>query len=95
VQEKGTYFLTKLQEALSEFSLVKEVRGLGLLVGIECDEDITKLIPFIHKNGLLVLTAGPNVIRLLPPLVVSKEELDQAVGIIKQTIQKEKIAATK
>ena len=95
VQEKGTYFLTQLQETLSEFALVKEVRGLGLLVGIECNEDITKLIPFIHENGLLVLTAGPNVIRLLPPLTVSKEELDQAVDIIKQTIQKVKVAAAK
>lgn len=94
VQEKGTYFLQQLQEALNGIELVKEVRGLGLLVGIECHEDITQLIPAIHENGLLVLTAGPNVIRLLPPLVVTKEELDTAVTVIKQTIMSGYVTAS-
>lgn len=94
VQEKGTYFLQQLQEALNGIELVKEVRGLGLLVGIECHEDITPLIPAIHENGLLVLTAGPSVIRLLPPLIVTKEELDMAVAVIKQTIMSGYVAAS-
>jgi acetylornithine/N-succinyldiaminopimelate aminotransferase len=94
VQEKGTYFIKRLQAALTEIDIVKEVRGLGLLVGIECNRDITKLIPLIHANGLLVLTAGPNVIRLLPPLIVTKEELDVAVDVIQQTLLKESVAAS-
>jgi acetylornithine/N-succinyldiaminopimelate aminotransferase len=95
VQEKGTYLLAQLQEALGESEFVKEVRGLGLLVGIECHGEIANLLPAIHENGLLVLTAGPNVIRLLPPLIVTKEQLDQAVQIVKQTIQKARVAAAK
>lgn len=94
VQEKGTYFLQQLQKELNGIELVKEVRGLGLLVGIECHEDITPLIPAIHENGLLVLTAGPSVIRLLPPLVVTKEELDTAVTVIKQTIMSGYVTAS-
>ncbi|QXJ37742.1 Acetylornithine aminotransferase [Parageobacillus caldoxylosilyticus] len=95
VQEKGTYFLAKLQEELEELEFVKEVRGLGLLVGIECHGDIANLLPAIHEKGLLVLSAGPNVVRLLPPLIVTKEQLDQAVQIVKQTIQKAGVAAAK
>ena len=95
VQEKGMYFLAKLQEALEELEFVKEVRGLGLLVGIECHGDIANLLPAIHEKGLLVLSAGPNVIRLLPPLIVTKEQLDQAVQIVKQTMQKAGAAAAK
>ncbi|WP_027408941.1 acetylornithine transaminase [Anoxybacteroides tepidamans] len=92
VTEKGTYFLQQLQTALAESEQVKEVRGLGLLVGIECANDVTKLIPLIHEKGLLVLTAGPNVIRLLPPLTVTKEELDAAADILKEVLASEKIA---
>ncbi|ANB61619.1 acetylornithine transaminase [Anoxybacteroides amylolyticum] len=93
VQEKGTYFSQKLQNALSESEFVKEVRGLGLLVGIECHEEVAKLIPAIHEKGLLVLTAGPNVIRLLPPLIVTQAELDEAVAILKQVITSELLTA--
>lgn len=89
VQEKGAYFLAKLQSALNEHELVKEVRGLGLIVGIECHQEVANLIPAIHEKGLLVLTAGPNVIRLLPPLIVAKAELDAAVAILKQTLTRE------
>lgn len=89
VQEKGTYFLTKLQSELNEHELVKEVRGLGLLVGIECHQEVAHLIQAIHEKGLLVLPAGPNVIRLLPPLIVEKQELDEAVAILEQTLAKE------
>lgn len=93
VQEKGAYFIKRLQAALTGIDIVKEVRGLGLMVGIECKQDITKLIPLIHKNGLLVLTAGPNVIRLLPPLIVTKEELDMAVDVLQRTLIEESVAA--
>lgn len=89
VQEKGMYFLTKLQSALHDHELVKEVRGLGLLVGIECHQEVANLIQAIHEKGLLVLTAGPNVIRLLPPLIVEKQELDEAVAILEQTLANE------
>lgn len=82
VEDKSNYLFEKLNEQLSDLSFVKSIRGKGLMVGIECQDDITKLIPNIIQKGLLVLNAGPNVIRLLPPLIVSKEEIDIAVGIL-------------
>jgi acetylornithine/N-succinyldiaminopimelate aminotransferase len=93
VSEKGEYFLQKLKEVLKDIDVVKEVRGLGLMIGIECKHDVTQLIKNIHANGLLVLTAGPNVIRLLPPLVVRTDEIDEAVKIIQYTFIKEHVAA--
>ncbi|MED4268762.1 acetylornithine transaminase [Geobacillus stearothermophilus] len=82
VQEKGSYLLERLHDALAPLDIVKDVRGLGLLVGVECQTDVAPLLPLIHENGLLVLSAGPKVIRLLPPLVVTKAEIDEAVGIL-------------
>ncbi|NSL51484.1 acetylornithine transaminase [Calidifontibacillus erzurumensis] len=87
VREKSEYFLTKLNTELDNIPFVKQVKGKGLLLGIECDQDVSPFIEEIHKQGLLVLTAGPKVIRLLPPLTVSFEEIDQAVQILKQSLQ--------
>lgn len=81
VQENGNYLLYKLQQIKS--SHIKEVRGVGLMIGIELDG----LINIDIKNkcmeqNLLVLTAGNNTIRLLPPLIVSKTEIDICVKIL-------------
>lgn len=86
VQSKGTYLLNQLEEQLSECSFVKEIRGNGLMVGIECHEDVSEIIQQLIDKGLLTLSAGPNVIRLLPPLIVTKDEIDQAVEFIAQAI---------
>lgn len=82
VEDKGNYFLTNLINALEEFEVVKEVRGKGLIIGIECHQDVSCFISSLRDKGLLVLNAGPNVLRLLPPLTVSYEELDQAIALL-------------
>jgi len=92
VQKKGEYFQKGLKEALKDIDFVVDVRGLGLMVGIECKSDITQFIKRIHANGLLVLTAGPNVIRLLPPLIVNEHELEKAINIIQHAFLMEKEA---
>ncbi|WFA06445.1 acetylornithine transaminase [Bacillus sp. HSf4] len=78
VAEKGAYLLKELQEKL-QFPFVKDIRGKGLIAGIECEEPVQPLIEALQKEGLLVLPAGENVIRLLPPLTVEKNEISQAV----------------
>ncbi|XEC95393.1 acetylornithine transaminase [Paenibacillus tarimensis] len=78
----GEYLMRRLNEALSGNPFVKEIRGLGLLVGIECVKPVADLITEARNRGLLVVTAGPNVIRLLPNLLVTSEEIDQAVAIL-------------
>jgi len=80
--KQGEYLISKLRQELAGNALVNEVRGLGLIVGIECKEPVADLIVKAQQQGLLVITAGPNVIRLLPNLLVSNEEIDQAVAIL-------------
>ncbi|MEK3973924.1 acetylornithine transaminase [Psychrobacillus sp. FSL K6-1267] len=78
VNIKSEYFVHKLNEALPSYKVV----GAGLLLGIVCEDEAAPYITEAEKAGLLLVGAGPNVIRLLPPLTVSHEEIDQAVDIL-------------
>lgn len=86
VTEKGEFLKSELKKELSEMTNVNEVRGLGLMIGIECKHDVSLLIGSLRENGLLVLNAGPNVIRLLPPLNIDHNEIAKAVKLIKDTV---------
>jgi acetylornithine/N-succinyldiaminopimelate aminotransferase len=81
-QEMGEYTMAKLREGTAGNPLVKEVRGLGLIIGVLCIQPMGDVISDIHKAGVLVVPAGPNVIRLLPNLLVTKEEIDEGVAVI-------------
>lgn len=87
VTEKAAYFMDLLQEAAS-LPVVKEVRGKGLMIGIECNIEAAPFVTELQKKGLLVLVAGPNVVRLLPPLTVTREELETAASLIKEVLGK-------
>lgn len=78
----------RLNEELKGLEHVQEIRGLGLIVGIECDGPVAEKVTALHEAGLLVVTAGPNVIRLLPNLLVSAEEVEEAVSIIAAELRK-------
>lgn len=81
VQELSSYFVKQLKENLPS---TYTVQGQGLLLGIGCgDTEVASYIAAAEENGLLLVGAGPNVIRLLPPLTVSKAEIDEAVAILK------------
>ncbi|GMK38283.1 acetylornithine aminotransferase [Paenibacillus sp. CCS19] len=84
--KQGEYLMSQLRAKTAHSSFVKDVRGLGLLIGIECAEPVAPVITEAQAKGLLVLSAGPNVLRLLPNLLVSKEEIDQAVTILAQLL---------
>jgi len=85
VKEKGAYLREQI-EAL-ELPCLGKTRGMGLMIGIEVKGDKTnkELAALLIKNGLLCLTAGPGL-RLLPPLTITKEEMDKGVAIMKQTL---------
>ncbi|THE11201.1 acetylornithine transaminase [Bacillus timonensis] len=83
VEKKGAYLKDELSKALTDQDLVTEIRGSGLMLGIACKAEVTAYVTKLRENGLLVLQAGPNVIRLLPPLTVSYEQIDEAVKMIK------------
>ena len=83
VTRKGLYLKELLLKKLEGSPHVKEIRGFGLIVGIELDVQASPLVDACRDAGLLVLTAGKgNVVRLVPPLVVSKEELEQAAEVL-------------
>ncbi|PIC76514.1 aspartate aminotransferase family protein [Sporosarcina sp. P19] len=84
VQEKSAYLKIQLQSELPNDKY--SIRGQGLLVGIHSNKEIAPFIQAAEKQGLLLVPAGTNVIRLLPPLTVSKEEIDQAVAILKNIL---------
>lgn len=68
---------------------VEGVRGLGLMVGIVVDaEQRAEIVAEIMDKGVLVLTAGTNVIRLLPPLTISYEEMDEALAVMQSVLCK-------
>ena len=83
VQERGQLLLTELREALHDKKSVQDIRGLGYMIGIETTGDLPYLVAKAGAKGLIVLTAGTNVIRLLPPLIITNDHIHQAVGILK------------
>lgn len=85
--ERGAYLLNSLKVKLSDVPVVKDVRGLGLIIGIECGEPAADIVEAARAAGLLVITAGPNVVRLLPNLLVTAEEIDEAVSILHQVLE--------
>lgn len=86
VTEKGAYLTEKLNDVFSQWPSFKGIRHKGLMIGIEFSEEVAPLMAELRKNGLIVLNAGPNVLRLLPPLTVTRQEIDQAIEIWKQTL---------
>ncbi|WP_369902726.1 acetylornithine transaminase [Bacillus manliponensis] len=83
VMHKGEYLHNLLQQELQSVDCIYEVRGKGLLIGIQFTCDVTPIVLKLEEKGLLVLQAGTNVLRILPPLTVTEEEMNQAVQIIK------------
>ena len=78
---------------LADIPGIKEVRGMGLMLGIELGvlgasgkTPSQAVVTELMQNGLLTVPAGPSVIRWLPPLIVSREEIDQAVSILSRTL---------
>lgn len=87
VQEKGEYLKNAILSMRSH--QVKTVRGMGLMLGIVTDkEQRADLVSQLMEQGVLVLTAGEDTIRLLPPLVISYEEMDCAAAVMKEVFEK-------
>lgn len=89
VRRKGDYLKVQLEEICSRTSMVKEVRGRGMLQGIEMEYPaeeaklkMKELLERLQNKGLLALRSGLNILRIAPPLTISTEELDEGCGII-------------
>ncbi|MGZ9586240.1 acetylornithine transaminase [Paenibacillus marinisediminis] len=85
--DTGTYLMAQLHDKIGHLPIVTEIRGMGLLIGIECKQPVAEFLSKAQEDGLLFVTAGPNVIRLLPSLLVTKEDIDLAVNMLQQLLQ--------
>ncbi len=85
VKSISKYFLLNLNKIKDQYpNLIKEIRGRGLLIGIQLHTDQVKFIKKLMDNKLLTIRAAENVVRVLPPLNVKKNEIDQALKVIKK-----------
>jgi len=82
VLERSKELKAGLAKLAEKYSFLGNVHGDGLLLGIETEKPVAELITAARENGLLVHRAGANVLRLLPPLNVSKEEVEEALSIL-------------
>ena len=91
VKKNSKYFFQKLNNLKKKFpSIIKEVRGKGFLIGLQLHKDQTNFIKKLMENKLLTIRAAENVVRILPPLNVKKNEIDQAIKIIDKVCLKYK-----
>ena len=85
VKNISEYFLSKLNKIKNEYpNIIKEIRGRGLLIGMQLKTDQVKFIKKLMDNNLLTIRAAENVVRILPPLNVKKNEINQSIKIIKK-----------
>lgn len=87
VRAKGDYVREKLQALKNRLPLVEEIRGVGLMWGLQLGRDGTPVVAACREQGLLLNCTQGNVIRLLPPLVVEKGDLDQGLAILTQVLE--------
>ncbi|EAH4449715.1 acetylornithine transaminase [Listeria innocua] len=93
VNAKAAYFRNLLEEHFEQLENVVAIRGEGFLIGIELGSSAAPVVTELRDKGLLILTAGPNILRILPPLTVSYAEIDQAISILKSVLEKQLIGS--
>jgi acetylornithine/N-succinyldiaminopimelate aminotransferase len=81
-QVTGEYLFVKLNELKNKHKIIKEVRGLGLMAGVELHAPGREIVEECVKNGLLINCTHENVLRLMPALDVTKKEIDKAINIL-------------
>ncbi|CAH2213332.1 aspartate aminotransferase family protein [Tepidibacter aestuarii] len=86
VDEKSEYITNKLSKLKEKYQAVDKIQGMGLMLGIKLNIDKSKLISKCFEKGLLLVGAGENVVRILPPLNVSKEDIDKFLDILDEAL---------
>jgi acetylornithine/LysW-gamma-L-lysine aminotransferase len=82
----GQYFRGKLEALAEKYNIIREVRGLGLMLGMEMRFDVYNILIGCMERGVLVLDAGRNVIRFLPPLVITKQQINRVVEVLDEVL---------
>lgn len=86
VNEVGAYLAAELDKLVETYDVIKERRGFGLMQGLEFTQPVKDIIAKALEQNLIIISAGANIIRFVPPLVVSKEHVDEMISILKKCI---------
>ncbi len=86
VCEVGDYLGQKLNALAEKYSCIKEVRGMGLIRGMEFDRPVATIVARCIKRGLLIISAGTNIIRFVPPLVIGREHVDEMTAVLESVL---------
>ncbi len=86
VNAVAPYLEGKLKELVQKFDMIKEHRGMGLMQGLEFTVPVKDIIPKAMEKGLILISAGANTIRFVPPLIIQKTDVDEMLHILDQTL---------
>ncbi len=89
VREMGAYLEEKLDALTARCDFVRERRGCGLMQGLQCRDTVGAVIGRALEAGLILINAGPSVIRLLPPLIIEREHVDEMIGILEACLKED------
>ena len=78
----GLHLKSKLSKELSKFEWIENIRGLGLMLGIVLNVEANYLQKKLEENGLLAIATAGNILRMLPPMIISIEEANKAIDLI-------------
>jgi len=83
----GAYMREKLEELKNKYGIFKEIRGLGVMVGVECAKDAAALVDKALEKGLYINCTQGNVLRIVPAITVTKKQIDKAMMMLEEAIQ--------
>ena len=86
VNKMSGYFVEKLNKLKEKYNFIKEIRGLGLMLGMEVDTEVKNIVNAAFKEGLLILGAGTNTIRFVPPLIIDEKTTDEGFLILEKVL---------
>jgi len=90
--ELGELFMGRLKELEEKYRIVREARGLGLMIGVELRFDILNILLGALERGVLFLDAGRNIMRFLPPLVIGEPQLERVISVLDEVLEEEERA---
>ena len=87
--QMGKYFVKRLEALQKRFSFIREIRGKGLMIGMELEIDGGKIAETCLEEGLLLNCTGLKVLRFVPPLTIKKNEIDRGLGILENILARQ------
>jgi len=82
--EMGEYLMAGLRQI--DLPVIREVRGLGLMVGLETRQKVAPYLAALKERGVLAMNAGPTVLRFLPPLVISRQQIERVIEAVQDVL---------